>query len=497
MPRKILFVIPRNKSLFGDEVNQTSHPHVGVACLVSFLKEKGIQISIFDEGIEESGLKLIQKIDNFKPDLIGISIFSYSYGFAKNLLKIIKSRCDIPVVAGGPHVSAIRSEIMENAYIDFAIKDEGEYPLLMLIEGMGNISCGFDRINGLIWRKGKEVFENPDAPYIENLDALPFPDYEAFNIKRYPCYKGKTLPLITSRGCPFGCNYCSVRLSMGQRFRARSAENVFAEIQRLYGQGWRSFDINDDCFSLDKQRAEKICDLIIQDKLDIRFQLYNGIRADTVNPNLLRKMKRAGCYFISYGCEAGNNRILKLINKGITLEQVRDAVKWTNEAGIHNSVNFIIGHKEETQKDALDTINFAASLPTDFVNFYNLLPYPGTESFEWARKHAKFLVPLDTFLENISYRDNKPIFETNEFTRGQRERIVSLGFDLYRKKILNFRLGKILGTFVYWITKFNFINKLATRFALTNPLGKFIYIRLAKKSFMTKENNLLDTSLIR
>lgn len=487
MPFKVLFVIPRNKSLFGDEVNQTAHPHVGVAYLVAFLKERGLEIAIFDEGIENSGLKLAGKIDEFKPNLIGISIFSYSYVFAKNLIKIIKAHSDIPLVAGGPHVCAVRSEILKNSRIDFAIKNEGEYPLLALASEISNSTGNFHSINGLTWRKDGSVIENPDNPYIDNLDDLPFPDYEAFDIKRYPCYKSKTIPLITSRGCPFGCNYCSVRLSMGQRFRARSAKNVFAEIKYLYEQGWRNFDINDDCFSLDKARAENICDLITENKLKIRFQLYNGIRVDTVNEGLLKKMKHAGCYFISYGCEAGSDKVLKAIKKGITLQQVRDAVNWTNWAGIPNSVNFIIGHKEETFQDALDTMRFAAELPTNFVNFYNLLPYPGTESFEWASQHAEFLVPPEEFLENISYRDNQPLFQTAEFTKEQRERVIALGFKLYRKKILTFRLGKVLGYMVYWITGLDFINKFATRFALTNPWGRFIYIGLSRKSFTQKK----------
>jgi radical SAM superfamily enzyme YgiQ (UPF0313 family) len=239
---------------------------------------------------------------------------------------------------------------------------------------------------------------------------------------------------------------------------------------------------------LDKQRAENICDLIIENKLDIRFQLYNGIRVDTVTPQLLKKMKQAGCFFISYGCEAGNDKVLRSINKGITLQQVRDAVKWTNRVGIHNAVNFIIGHKEETYQDALDTLNFAKSLPTNFVNFYNLLPYPGTESFEWAKQHARFLVPPDSYLENISYRDNKPIYETEGFNKEQRERILALGFDLYRERILTFRMGQVLGNLIYWVTKCSAINKFASHFALNNPVGRYIYSLLSARSFKTKED---------
>jgi anaerobic magnesium-protoporphyrin IX monomethyl ester cyclase len=483
---KILFVIPKNKSLFGDE-GKTAHPYIGVAYLSAFLKSRGFIVGIFDDGVEKDPDRIYTVMDEFRPDIIGVTIFSYCYGAAYGLIKKMQAYKKIPLVLGGPHVGAIKERILEDTQAQFAVKFEGEYTLTELLEEITKENSDFNGIKGLLWRKNGKITANPDRALIENLDHLSFPDYDVFGLERYICYKQKTLPLITSRGCPFGCNYCSVRLSMGQKFRARSAENVFSEIEHFSNRGFSNFDINDDCFTLDRPRAEKICDLIIQNNLKIRFQLYNGIRVDTVTPHLLEKMKQAGCYFISYGCEAGNDKVLKAIKKGITLRQVRDAVHWTNQAGIRNSVNFIIGHKEETYKEALDSLNFARELPTDFVNFYNLLPYPGTESFEWSRQHARFLVPPETFLENISYRDNTPVFETDEFSREQRERIISLGFNLYRKKILTFRLGKVLGNLIYWLTQNNSINKFATHFALNNPLGRAIYIGLSKKSFMIKE----------
>lgn len=489
MSMKVLFVIPKNKSLFGDK-GMTAHPHIGVAYLSAFLKQNNVETAIYDDGVEKNLDVLYGLINTFNPTLIGITIFSYCYGFAYSLIERIKEKTDIPIVAGGPHISAIGKRMFKDTKIDFAIKQEGEWTLLELLQEFAKGAPDFGSVKGLIWRNGGFEIDNADRPLIADLDSMPFPDYDSFGIERYVCFRDKFLPLITSRGCPFGCNYCSVRLSMGQKFRARSAENVFLEIKHFYDKGWRNFDINDDCFTLDNPRAARICDLLIENKLKIRFQLYNGIRVDTVNLGLLKKMKRAGCYFISYGAESGNNRVLQAIKKGITLEQVENAVTWANEAGINNSVNFIIGHKEETYSDALDTLHFASRLPTNFVNFYNLLPYPGTESFEWAKQHADFLIPPGTFLEQISYRDNKPIFETEEFTKEQREKVVALGFDLYRKKILAFRLGKILGGIVYWITHNNWLNKIATNFALNNPMGRFIYIKLSRKSYITKEGKV-------
>jgi len=480
--KRILFVIPRNKSLFGDKTTVAGHPHIGVAYLSAFLKQNNIEIAIYDDGVDFDHAQMLDQIKSFQPDIIGITIFSYCFEFAKELIGKIRSATKIPIIAGGPHVSAVKRGIFEQLDVDFSVKGEGEHTLLEFLDEINKPKPDYSTIAGLIWKDTGNPVENADRPPIMNLDELPFPDQDSFPMQRYSSNISKVYPLITSRGCPFGCNYCSVRLSMGQRFRARSAQNVFDEIQFLTTRGFQEFAINDDCFTLDKQRAEDICDLIIEHKLAIRFQLFNGIRVDTVTPRLLKKMKAAGCFFLSYGCEAGTEKVLKAIRKGIHLQQVRDAVRWTNEAKIHNSVNFIIGHTQETYQDALETIRFAESLPTDFVNFYNLLPYPGTESFEWIQSHGRFLIPPEEFLRTVSYRDNSPVFETPEFSAEQRSEVTRRGFNLYRKRILTYRLGKGLGTCMYLATSCEPINKLATNFALGTNIGKRIYGALSKRS---------------
>lgn len=483
---KILFVIPKSKTMFGDDSGTKSlpgHPHVGIASLVAFLKKNypANEIKIFDEqAYDFSELKKI--IRAFKPDLIGITCFSYNYRYFYDLILKIKKLSKTLIVLGGPHVSALRKEVLKETKADLAIKGEGEITLCELIKELEKTRPNFRKIKGLIWRQKGKVIENEDRELIKNLDNLPFPDYYAFPIERYPCFLIKALPLITSRGCPYGCNYCSVRLSMGRGFRPRSPENVLQEIKYWYQKGWTNFDINDDCFTLDLKRAEKICDLIVKKNLKIKFQLYNGIRVDRISLKLLKKLKKAGCTFIAYGCESGNEKILKIIGKGISLKQVRQAVDWTNYAGIKNAVNFIIGHPTETYTQALETLSFAKSLPTNFVNFYNLVPYPGTGSFQWAKKHGHFLYPPETFLRDISYRDNLPIFETSDFTEEQRQDIMRKGFSLYEKKILSFRLGSIMGSIIYLLTRPKIVNKLVFDFALANKFGNRLYQFLSAKS---------------
>lgn len=479
---KVLFVVPETKSMFGEVKGLPPHPHVGIAYLISILKKNKIQVKVFDEGIEEDKKELFTVIDDFEPNVIGITGFSYAYIFLEELIKRIKKYIETPVIVGGPHIAATGDEIIRSTSADFALLGEGENYFLEFLKQFEKKTSDFSKVPGLIWKKKGKILSNPLGSFIKDLDKLPLPDYEAFKLEKYPCFLEKSLPILTSRGCPYGCNYCSVKLSMGRGFRPRSPGNVIAEIKHWYKKGFQSFDINDDCFTLDLGRAEKICDLITKNKLKVKFQLYNGVRADRVTPNLLKKLKKAGCTFIAYGCESGNQKTLKRIKKNITLDQVRRAVDWTNKAGIRNAVNFIIGHEMETYEEALDTLKFAKSLPTNFVNFYNLVPYPGTEVYNWAIKNSHFLMPKRTFLKEISYRDNIPIFETKEFTKRQREEVMRKGFALYEKKVLQFRLGKTLGLLVFWATRVEFLARLARRFVFSNRYGMKIYRLLAAHS---------------
>ncbi|MFH1239563.1 MAG: radical SAM protein, partial [bacterium] len=266
-------------------------------------------------------------------------------------------------------------------------------------------------------------------------------------------------------------------------FRKRSAKHVFEEIQYQYRKGYHQFDFNDDCFTLDRPRAMEILDSIINSGMKIYFQFYNGLRVDTVDPEILQKLKKAGCFYISYGCESGNDEILKKIKKAITLKQVKDAVGWTRACGIDCSVNFIIGHKDETYRTAMDSIEFGRSLPTNFVNFFNLIPYPGTEAFEWVKQNGKFLIDTNNYLEAISYADNKPIFETKDLSKEQREKIVKIGFSIHEYRVLRYRFGRFTGTLLFYLTRNKYIKVLAARFATMNKLGNKLAVFLSRGSY--------------
>ncbi len=482
---KVLFVIPRTKSLYGDELaidSMGGHPHVGIAYLTGVLKQADIEVEIFDEMVDGKNDQLDQVVANYQPDLIGVTTFSYCFKYAVDIIAKLKEDTTCPIVIGGPHVSATRAKVLTDTQADYAIKGEGEVTLVELIRQLEAAQPDFKTVEGLIWKTDKDIVENTDRTLIQNLDDLPLPDYSAFKLDRYSYTESRTLPIITSRGCPYKCNFCSVRLSFGQRFRARSAEAVVDEMQYWYNNGWNRFEINDDCFSFDIDRAIRICDLIIEKDIRITYQLYNGIRPDRTSAELLEKMKTSGCTFISYGCESGSPATLKAIRKGFNLDHVRNSVEMTNKVGIKNSVNFIIGHPGETYESAMQSVSFAESLPTNFVNFYNLVPYPGTELLEWIKINTRVLVPLESYLEDVSYRDITPIFETPEFTEQERKKVLKKGFALYDRTILRFRFGRVIGRVAYLFTRIGTVARLARTFALYNRFGIKLYRILSIKS---------------
>lgn len=279
---RVLFVIP--KITFGTSYQ----PHTGVAYLIAMLKRHKISVKVMDMQLGYDANSLFKMLDEFSPDVVGVTSYSLGYERAYEIIDEIKLHGNYLVVIGGPHTSAFQSKVLAETKADFAIKGEGEYALLELCRTLESWSKNYEKIKGLIWRNGSSVTENEDRPLIRELDVLPFPDYEEFELKKYLCYGEKRLPIITSRGCPYQCIFCSVRLSMGNEFRARSPLNVVDEIEYWYRKGWKNFDINDDCFTLDLNRAKKICDLIIKRRLQITYHLYNGIRADRIDEELLK-----------------------------------------------------------------------------------------------------------------------------------------------------------------------------------------------------------------
>ncbi len=371
---------------------------LGICYVAAFLEKNGIDVNIIDsevEGLDYSNI--ILHIKKFKPDIVGITSTTVAFHRAIELAKKIKEYDpQMPIIIGGPHVSALPEYTLFFDCFDVGVLREGEITTFKLIKAIEQ-GTELKNVEGIIFRDDDQVvhFTKP-REYIQNLDMLPFPARHLLpdiNLYLPPPMNYRRPPVanvITSRGCPNRCTFCD-RNVFGQRYREHSAEYVVSEIEHLIDKyKIKEIAFVDDTFTINKKRLERIIELMEERGIAIDWTCM--ARVNTVSKSLLTKMKKSGCWHISYGIESGNQEILNLIKKGITLEQVRNAIKWSVEAGIHTKGFFMIGNPRDSLKIINETIDFAKSLPlTDVVVTINT-PIPNTESFETAAQYGR----LDT-----------------------------------------------------------------------------------------------------
>ncbi|PIN86230.1 hypothetical protein COV19_05470 [Candidatus Woesearchaeota archaeon CG10_big_fil_rev_8_21_14_0_10_44_13] len=410
-------------------------PRVGLGYIAQVLEESRIKYGVFDVDLGYSFNDLVKRIRVFRPDLIGISMMTFRYkqiyAVAGKLKKIFP---DINIVAGGPHVSTLREKVLEDcASIDYAIVLEGDETIIELCKGKN-----LKKIKGLLWRNsyGKVIY-NGDRQFIEDLDRIPFPKYGKFELNKYAT---KTIAIISSRGCPFNCIYCPVRVAIGRKFRVKSVKNVLNEIRYWYDKGYRNFDFIDDNFTLIRERVERLCGLIMEEGLkDLKLSCPNGVRADRVDRDLLIKMKRAGFWHLAFGVESGSDKILKLMKKGEELEVIEKAIKEACGLGYDVGLFFIFGLPGETAEDINKSVGLALKYPVNDVKFYPVLPYPNTELFDDIEEKGYFIIPPEEYLNRINPVVNNPVFETPELSVMQRKKMFDylkgVEREVYNRKI--------------------------------------------------------------
>ena len=300
----------------------------------------------------------------------------------------------------------------ETPAFDFAFQGEAEQSLPFFINGMPR-----DKIPGLISRN--EAINNK-SERVEELDSLPFPAYEQFDsvsehISNYP--------LVTSRGCPYNCTFCCVKKVIGRKWIARSVPNIIEEllyVKKNFGVGF--FNIQDDNFSMDINRAKEFCETLLKKNFTFTWSCPNGVRADRLDEELLKLMKRAGCHAFAIGIESSNEEEFNSIKKGETFEQVTWAAQKAREIGMEIYGNFIIGLPHSTLDSVRQSVTFAKEKQFNSAIFNLLVPFPGTEIYEWVRKEGKLLMPWQEAYMQGAGRP-KIVFETPEFSKEEREKV--------------------------------------------------------------------------
>ncbi|MBU2634016.1 MAG: B12-binding domain-containing radical SAM protein [Nanoarchaeota archaeon] len=454
--KKVLFCMPPLPGVFGSPVT----PSLSLGYLSEYLSKNKIEHEVMDMRLGYSLQDLKDKIKTFKPDLVGFSSFSFRHDVPYSLINSIKSK-DFDIIIGGPHASTIGKKILEETKADYSLKYEGEQLLVDLCNG-----TDLSQISGLIYRKNNEIIENQHTSFLD-IKKLPFPKYKKFELKKY---LRKQIHILSSRGCPYDCIYCSIKTTVGKPIRMRESDSVVKEVKYWYNQGYRVIDFIDDNFIFNKQRILDICKKLKETNLTgLKLTCGNGVRADKVDREILTAMKRVGFEELSIGVEVGNNKMLKVIKKGETIEQIENAIKLSTEMGFDVTLFYVIGLPEETEADIQDSINLALKYPINNANFYNAVPFPGTELYDYVKKNNLFVVKDPDYLNTMAHFDD-PIFVTLQLSLKQKKKMLKL-----TKKAEKEILRK---TFVRKLKKFGILSEISSYIIFFKP----IYLTLQKMS---------------
>ena len=320
-------------------------------------------------------------------DLVGISTITTTAPEAFAILKRIKERGDIPVVMGGPHVTFLPDEALQEG-ADFVIRGEGEFALLELVKKIMADEDDFHSIPGLSFRDGEEIFHNPSVPRIKHLDELPWPDLTMIEGHE----KIRIVPVMTSRGCPYNCKFCSVTKMFGRRYRFRDTNDVLDEMEMLYERNpRRSFFFYDDNFTARPKRTKELLRGMIDRGIKVRWTAQ--ARVDVVKDiELLELMRESNCMFLYLGLESINPLTLESYRKEQTVQDIAEAVKVLHTYGIKVHGMFVLGSDEDDVETIRETVRFARGLKIDTVQFLILTPLPGTETYDELCEQERILV---------------------------------------------------------------------------------------------------------
>jgi len=364
-------------------------PSLGLLHLAAEVREFGyrpsiIECDVFNLSVDD----VVERIVADRPEYVGITLFTVGVWGAADIARKVKLRLpETTIIVGGPHISSMATETMQRfPEFDYAVVGEGEEALLQLLQALDN-DGNLNKVPALCYMEGGEVRTTPSLPIDRDLNRLPMPAWDLLpNFPdAYPAavYDFPRLPVATiaaSRGCPFHCKFCDTS-TFGARVRAYGPERVFEMIQHLQSEyGVRHILFVDDLFLASKPRTQKLCELIIESGMKITWSCT--ARVDTVKPEILKLMKRAGCWEISFGLESGSNEILKSMDKAADIARSEQAVKWTAEAGIRTKGLFILGYPGETVETIEITKAFIRKLPISIMNLTKFTPYPGSPIYK-------------------------------------------------------------------------------------------------------------------
>jgi anaerobic magnesium-protoporphyrin IX monomethyl ester cyclase len=361
-------------------------PTLGLATIAAVAKQRGHNIKILDLSFRPYDVDLVREtVEKVKPDVVGITATTPLMNQLRDMSVLVKDISkDIMVVGGGSHASALPMETLRESMLDVVFAGEADYSFAEICDGKAP-----SEVNGVYYRSGDDILSTAPRMPIENLDDLPMPAWELYNLedyKRMPrliCRRPPITMAEFSRGCVFKCDFCASKITMALGYRKKSPERCAEEVKLMHRLGFREFMLADDIFTSDQKWAVEVCEAITKTGIDMAWSCSNGIRVESADDSLFQALRKAGCYRVSFGFESGNDEVLKLFGKGgkASIEQGKTAVQTARKAGIDVTGFFMLGLSPDTEASMMDTINFAREIPVDMMKFGLSIAFPGTAMF--------------------------------------------------------------------------------------------------------------------
>ncbi|MDO8593091.1 MAG: radical SAM protein [bacterium] len=397
---KILLIIPRNRSY-------QIMPSLGLGYIASVLRTSGHEVKILHCLKEKfSFTDFSEYIKNNDFSVIGIQMFTFDITPVKKYLAIIKQlKPGAIAILGGPHPSGDPDGVLKTfPDADFAFRGEVEIGLPAFLREIIKARPNFPSVPNLIWRNRDKIEINP-IEVVDNLDEIPFPAWDLMDPRTYPeaphggFFKSfPTAPIIITRGCPMQCTFCSGKSVTTKKIRARSAENVIAEIKLLKeAYGANDFLIEDENFTLHRGLVYEFCHKLLEEKLNITWSCPSGVRLDTLDLDMLRLMEKSGCYSLSVGIEFGSQRIHDLTKKHLTIATIKAKIALLAQTGIKVTGFFMFGIPGETKAEMLETIKLAKELNIQRAQFNNFMPLPGSQLYDQLKQQGLDAIDYDHF----------------------------------------------------------------------------------------------------
>lgn len=402
-------------------------PPLGIAYMAGVLQENNIDVEILDASAEDMDFKDVEKeLLKRKPDLVALTALTPTIGRALETAQVVKETLpDSIVVMGGYHPTFNFIETLEDENVDIVIRGEGEYIMLNLVQALENQSSLRD-VKGIVFedKNSKEIVVNPEAPLIQDLDELPFPALNLLPMEKYRLLDMDThmTTMITTRGCPMQCSFCSSAAMHGKKIRERSVENIVDEIDYLK----TNYDIDtiafmDDTFTLKKRKVMAICDEILKRNIEIMWGCTS--RVDTLDEKLLKKMKEAGCITIFIGVESADQQQLDNMCKNTTIAKIENAFKIARKLKIRTIASVALGMPGDTKEIMNKTVKFVHKLKPNYAIYSLATPYPGTRFYKEA--FEKNLIKIKDWSK---YTLITPILETIDCSLNDMRKIQAKAF---------------------------------------------------------------------